>query len=206
MEKRVILSVHAHPDDEASKGAALIARYSDSGVRTVLVTATGGEAGDILNPAMDTPAVRDDRPGSSLYQRVPPRPSYRAVHVARSRRRACARPPCQGIARSGQSCIPRGWPPVPLHPEEAHEITQEAPWIRILSHASATLPTDKSEFERKRVSPQANQPWLGPNCRISVASRQTAARRLQKNRQRPCLRRPSCGNFSSGIPHHPHAG
>ncbi len=62
MEKQVILSVHAHPDDEASKGAALIARYSDSGAHAVLVTATGGEAGDILNPAMDTPEVRADLP------------------------------------------------------------------------------------------------------------------------------------------------
>src|SRR6187399_3106986 len=53
-----VLSVHAHPDDEASKGSATIAKYHDEGVRTVLVCCTGGEAGDILNPAMDTPEVR----------------------------------------------------------------------------------------------------------------------------------------------------
>lgn len=52
--------MHAHPDDEASKGAATVARYSDEGVRTVLVCCTGGEAGDILNPAVDTPEVRAD--------------------------------------------------------------------------------------------------------------------------------------------------
>jgi mycothiol S-conjugate amidase len=57
-----VLSVHAHPDDEASKGAATMARYHAEGVRTVLVTCTGGEAGDILNPAADTEEVRRDLP------------------------------------------------------------------------------------------------------------------------------------------------
>lgn len=54
-----LLTVHAHPDDEASKGAPTVARYHQDGVRTVLVTCTGGEAGDILNPAMDRPEVRE---------------------------------------------------------------------------------------------------------------------------------------------------
>ena len=55
-----LLTVHAHPDDESSKGPATVARYHDEGVRTVLVCCTGGEEGDILNPAMDTPEVRAD--------------------------------------------------------------------------------------------------------------------------------------------------
>jgi LmbE family N-acetylglucosaminyl deacetylase len=55
-----LLQVHAHPDDEASKGAGTTARYSAAGVRTVLVCCTGGEAGDILNPAVDTPEVRNN--------------------------------------------------------------------------------------------------------------------------------------------------
>jgi mycothiol S-conjugate amidase len=55
-----LVTVHAHPDDEASKGAATVARYAREGVRTVLVCCTGGEEGDILNPAMDTPDVRAD--------------------------------------------------------------------------------------------------------------------------------------------------
>lgn len=54
---RTILSLHAHPDDESSKGAATVSKLVDEGARAVLVTATGGEAGDILNPAMDTPEV-----------------------------------------------------------------------------------------------------------------------------------------------------
>jgi mycothiol S-conjugate amidase len=48
---RRLLFVHAHPDDEASKGAATAARYLDEGAEVVLVTCTGGEAGDVLNPA-----------------------------------------------------------------------------------------------------------------------------------------------------------
>jgi mycothiol S-conjugate amidase len=54
-----LLSVHAHPDDEASKGAGTVARYRAEGARSVLVCCTGGEAGDILNPALDTPEVRE---------------------------------------------------------------------------------------------------------------------------------------------------
>jgi mycothiol S-conjugate amidase len=54
-----LLTVHAHPDDEASKGAGTVAKYVAEGADAVLVCCTGGEAGDILNPAMDTPEVRD---------------------------------------------------------------------------------------------------------------------------------------------------
>ncbi|MCU1483704.1 MAG: Mycothiol conjugate amidase Mca [Actinomycetia bacterium] len=53
------MTVHAHPDDEASKGAGTVAKAHAEGVHTVLVCCTGGEAGDILNPAMDTEEVRN---------------------------------------------------------------------------------------------------------------------------------------------------
>ena len=59
---RTLLAVHAHPDDESSKGAATMARYADEGVRVVVVTCTGGEAGEILNPAMDQPGVLEQMP------------------------------------------------------------------------------------------------------------------------------------------------
>ena len=57
-----LLTVHAHPDDESSKGPGTVAKYHAEGVHTVLVTCTGGEEGDVLNPAMDTPEVRADLP------------------------------------------------------------------------------------------------------------------------------------------------
>jgi mycothiol S-conjugate amidase len=62
MQSLCLLTVHAHPDDEASKGAGTVARYHSEGVHTVLVTCTGGEAGDILNPAMDKTDVRENLP------------------------------------------------------------------------------------------------------------------------------------------------
>ncbi|HVX69776.1 MAG TPA: mycothiol conjugate amidase Mca [Mycobacteriales bacterium] len=52
-----LLAVHAHPDDEASKGAATVARYVSEGVEVMVATCTGGERGSILNPAMETPEV-----------------------------------------------------------------------------------------------------------------------------------------------------
>ncbi|WP_308645982.1 mycothiol conjugate amidase Mca [Nocardia cyriacigeorgica] len=54
-----LMAVHAHPDDESSKGAATTARYADEGNDVLVVTLTGGERGSILNPAMDTPGVLD---------------------------------------------------------------------------------------------------------------------------------------------------
>ncbi len=54
-----LLTVHAHPDDEASKGAPTVAKYAAEGIGATLVCCTGGECGDILNPAMDRPEVRE---------------------------------------------------------------------------------------------------------------------------------------------------
>ena len=51
--------VHAHPDDESSKGAATMARYAKEGYRISVVTCTDGMQGDILNPAMDRPGVKE---------------------------------------------------------------------------------------------------------------------------------------------------
>ncbi len=54
-----LMAVHAHPDDEASKGAATMARYVAEGHRVRVVTCTGGERGDILNPKL-SPELVDD--------------------------------------------------------------------------------------------------------------------------------------------------
>ncbi len=50
-----LLTVHAHPDDEASKGAPTLALYGEQGVRTTLVCCTGGEEGDLHNPTLREP-------------------------------------------------------------------------------------------------------------------------------------------------------
>ncbi len=46
-----ILAVHAHPDDESSKGAAMMAAYAARGARVLVASMTGGERGDILSEA-----------------------------------------------------------------------------------------------------------------------------------------------------------
>lgn len=56
-ERLRLLHVHAHPDDESSKGAATTAKYVAEGVRVVVATCTGGERGSVLNPKLDRPEV-----------------------------------------------------------------------------------------------------------------------------------------------------
>ena len=58
-----LMAVHAHPDDESSKGAASLAKYAHDGVGVMVVSCTGGERGDILNPKLldtelDIPTLR----------------------------------------------------------------------------------------------------------------------------------------------------
>jgi mycothiol S-conjugate amidase len=59
-EQLRLMAVHAHPDDESSKGAATTARYVAEGARVLVATCTGGERGSVLNPQMDRPEVLAD--------------------------------------------------------------------------------------------------------------------------------------------------
>jgi mycothiol S-conjugate amidase len=67
-EKLRLMTVHAHPDDESSKGAATTARYVSEGHDVMVVTCTGGEAGSILNPAMERPDVVENLPEIRLRE------------------------------------------------------------------------------------------------------------------------------------------
>ncbi|MFF4173977.1 mycothiol conjugate amidase Mca [Streptomyces sp. NPDC001744] len=51
-EQLRLMAVHAHPDDESSKGAATMAKYVSEGVDVLVVTCTGGERGSVLNPQL----------------------------------------------------------------------------------------------------------------------------------------------------------
>ncbi len=63
MERLRLMAVHAHPDDESSKGAATMARYLASGADVLVVSCTGGERGDVLNPALkNDPEILRDLP------------------------------------------------------------------------------------------------------------------------------------------------
>ena len=53
-----LMIVHAHPDDEVIGSGGTFARYSEEGLRTVLVTATLGEEGEIVVADLNTPEVK----------------------------------------------------------------------------------------------------------------------------------------------------
>jgi mycothiol S-conjugate amidase len=94
-----MMTVHAHPDDESSKGAATCARYVDEGREVVVVTCTGGERGSILNPAMNRPGVLDDMP------------AIRRAEMARAAEILGVSHRWLGYVDSG---LPEGDPPPPL--------------------------------------------------------------------------------------------
>jgi mycothiol S-conjugate amidase len=96
-----LMAVHAHPDDESSKGAATMARYVAEGADVLVVTCTGGERGSILNPAMDREDVR-----AAL-------PEFRRLEMERARRVLGVRQLWLGFEDSG---LPEGDPPPPLPP------------------------------------------------------------------------------------------
>lgn len=98
-EKLRLMAVHAHPDDESSKGAATMARYVAEGHDVMVVTCTGGEAGSILNPAMEKPDVVRNMP------EVREREMARAAEVLGVRHRWL------GFVDSG---LPEGDPKPPL--------------------------------------------------------------------------------------------
>ncbi|GAA4850543.1 mycothiol conjugate amidase Mca [Saccharopolyspora rosea] len=98
-DKLRLMTVHAHPDDESSKGAATTARYVAEGHDVMVVTCTGGEAGSILNPAMDRPEV------------VANLPAIRREEMAEAAKILGVRHRWLGFVDSG---LPEGDPPPPL--------------------------------------------------------------------------------------------
>ena len=72
-EQLRLMAVHAHPDDESSKGAATMAKYVAEGVDVLVVTCTGGERGSVLNPKLDRPEVwAEHRQRSAVRRWTPP--------------------------------------------------------------------------------------------------------------------------------------
>jgi mycothiol S-conjugate amidase len=98
-EKLRLMTVHAHPDDESSKGAATLAKYVAEGQDVMVVTCTGGERGSILNPAMDKPGV---------LERMA---EIRVEEMAEAARILGVRHRWLGFVDSG---LPEGDPPPPL--------------------------------------------------------------------------------------------
>jgi mycothiol S-conjugate amidase len=118
-----LMAVHAHPDDESSKGAATMARYAREGAEVLVCTMTGGERGDILNPAMDRPEVKAN------MARI------RREEMARAREILGVEQRFLGFVDSG---LPQGDPKPPL-PEGSFALTP-------LAQAAAPLVQAVREF------------------------------------------------------------
>jgi N-acetyl-1-D-myo-inositol-2-amino-2-deoxy-alpha-D-glucopyranoside deacetylase len=58
--RQTLLAVHAHPDDETITMGGTLARYSAEGVRTVVVTCTRGDLGEVRDPCL----LGDGAPGA----------------------------------------------------------------------------------------------------------------------------------------------
>jgi mycothiol S-conjugate amidase len=99
-EQLRLMAVHAHPDDESSKGAATMARYVDEGVDVLVVTCTGGERGSILNPALQDRKDIEDNISE-----------IRRMEMERARSILGVRQHWLGFVDSG---LPEGDPPPPL--------------------------------------------------------------------------------------------
>ena len=98
-ERLRLMAVHAHPDDESSKGAATMARYVAEGVDVLVVTCTGGERGSVLNPKLDRPEIVENIA------------EVRAAEMARAREILGVRQAWLGFVDSG---LPEGDPLPPL--------------------------------------------------------------------------------------------
>ena len=111
-----LMCVHAHPDDESSKGAATMAHYVARGDDVLVVSCTGGERGDVLNPRLkDDPDVMADLP------------AFRRREMARAQEILGVRHAWLGFIDSG---LPEG-DPLPALPEgcfalQPIEVTSQA--------------------------------------------------------------------------------
>jgi mycothiol S-conjugate amidase len=114
------MAVHAHPDDESSKGAATLAKYAREGVDVMVATLTGGERGSVLNKAMDRPEVHANLP------------ALRRAEMDRAREILGVEQRFLGFVDSG---LPEGDPLPPL-PEGCFALTSldeaTAPLVRLM--------------------------------------------------------------------------
>lgn len=75
------MAVHAHPDDEVFGTGGTFAYLADQGVRTVLVTATLGEEGEIVDPALDEQERKELFPHLADVRRQELQTSVEILHI-----------------------------------------------------------------------------------------------------------------------------
>jgi mycothiol S-conjugate amidase len=114
-EQLRMMAVHAHPDDESSKGAATMARYGAEGHDVMVVTCTGGERGSILNSSF-TPADLAEHPEEMT--------TVRRQEMARAAQILGVQHRWLGYVDSG---LPEGDPKPPLPPGCFAMVSLEGP-------------------------------------------------------------------------------
>ncbi|EFV12711.1 mycothiol conjugate amidase Mca [Segniliparus rugosus] len=129
-----LMAVHAHPDDESSKGAATTARYAAEGNEVLVVTLTGGERGDVLNPALDTPAVKANLP------------AIRREEMAEAARILGVSHRWLGYVDSG---FPEGDPPPPLPEGSFAAVPVEEPLRDLVSVVREFRPHVMTTYDEK---------------------------------------------------------
>ena len=122
-EKLRLMHVHAHPDDESSKGAASTARYVAEGVDVHVATCTGGERGSILNPQFQHPGIEDN---PELITDIRREEMDRAREIL-------------GVTQDWLGFVDSGWPdgdPKPPLPEDCFALVPiedaSAPLVRLI--------------------------------------------------------------------------
>ena len=122
-EQLRLMHVHAHPDDESSKGAASTAKYVAEGVDVHVATCTGGERGSILNPGFNHPGIIDN---PELIGEIRREEMDRAREIL-------------GIKQDWLGFVDSGWPegdPKPPLPEDCFAVVPleeaAAPLVRLI--------------------------------------------------------------------------
>ncbi|AXT86890.1 mycothiol conjugate amidase Mca [Aeromicrobium sp. A1-2] len=117
------MHVHAHPDDESSKGAASTAKYVAEGVDVHVATCTGGERGSILNPGFEHSGITDN---PELITEIRREEMDRAREIL-------------GVKQDWLGFIDSGWPdgdPKPPLPEDCFALVPieeaAAPLVRLI--------------------------------------------------------------------------
>jgi mycothiol S-conjugate amidase len=153
-----LMAVHAHPDDESSKGAATMARYVDEGVDVLVVTCTGGERGSILNPALQ------GRPEIEANMA-----EIRKGEMDRARAILGVRQDWLGFIDSG---LPEGDPLPPLPPESFGLVPVEEGTRRLVNRMRSFRPHVVTTYDERGGYPHPDHIMCH---RISVAAFDAAA-------------------------------
>jgi mycothiol S-conjugate amidase len=141
VEQLRMMAVHAHPDDESSKGAATMARYVAEGHQVMVVTCTGGERGSILNPSFE-PADLAEHPAQMR--------ATRRQEMARAAQILGVQHRWLGYIDSG---LPEGDPPPPTYDEKGGYPHPDHIRCHEVSVAAFEAAGDPERF------PDAGPPW-----------------------------------------------